>query len=224
MIHDMGEERDPLRFAAGSNVRKLRDQDLGLDDGGYALDRFYCASTNAHDHSETIQLKLPKHVKVLINQFVGNDELPAYRSVNDVVRDALVHRLQWIQDFYAASPALKAWIIMETTRNQLETIQAEMTAQRQLVEFFREVIDSAVADQDRTTMELITTTGTAMIQQAREPYRSQALEHLRRGYVALGMDDAALVEMVAEESADVFDPTVEIGQEMGRIMAADPHN
>ena len=26
MIHDMGEERDPLRFAAGSNVRKLRDQ------------------------------------------------------------------------------------------------------------------------------------------------------------------------------------------------------
>jgi hypothetical protein len=189
MIHDMGEERDPLRFAAGSNVRKLRDQDLGLDDGGYALDRFYCASTNAHD-----------------------------------VVHGPVHRLQWIQDFYAASPALKAWIIMETTRNQLETIQAEMTAQRQLVEFFREVIDSAVADQDRTTMELITTTGTAMIQQAREPYRSQALEHLRRGYVALGMDDAALVELVAEESADVFDPTVEIGQEMGRIMAADPHD
>lgn len=229
MIHDMSDRPDPLRFqgrgpSAGRVVAFPRPgaQDLGLDDGSYSLDDFYVASTNQHDHSETIQLKVPKHVKALLNQFVRMEDIPAYRSANDVMRDALVHRLQYLQHEYESSTALQLWITMETTRTRLETIQAEMTAQRQLVDYFREVVELAVGDQDRAMLEVITASATEFIRAAREPHRSVVLEHLRRGYLALGMDDAGLQELAAEEAADRFDPTVEIHDTMAAAMAVDP--
>lgn len=227
-VHDMGDAPDPLRFQGRgdqTNVRYIQprgsssgaggssSRDLGLDDGSYSPDDFYVASTNQHDHSETTQLKLPKHVKALANQFVNNEEIPAYRSVNDVIRDALVHRLQYLQHEYHASPALQLWITMETTRTRLETIQAEMIAQRQLVDYVREVVDQAVENRDPAMLELIATSGTEFVRTAREPHRGTVLDHLRMGFKSLGLDDAALQELAAEETADRFDPSVEIHEE-----------
>lgn len=222
-VHDMGDASDPLRFrarTAQTNVRYIRPEDaqagardLGLDDGAYSPDDFYVASTNQHDHSETVQLKLPKHVKALANQFVNNEEIPAYRSVNDLVRDAMVHRMQYLQHEYHASPALQLWITMETTRTRLETIQAEMTAQRQLVDYVREVVEQAVENRDPAMLELIVTSGTEFVRAAREPHRSTVLDHLRMGYTALNLDDTALRELAAEEAADRWEPSVEIHEE-----------
>jgi hypothetical protein len=236
-IQDMGDTPDPLRFqgrgqASSNNVRHIHTEsasgrtnarELGLDDGAYSLDDFYVASTNQHDHSETIQLKLPKHVKALVNQFVGMEDLPALRSANDVVRDALVHRLHYLQHEYGASDALRLWITMETTRTRLETIHAEMIAQRQLVEYVREVVDQAVESRDPAMLELIATSGTEFVRSAREPHRSSVLEHLRMGYTALGMDDSALQELAGEETADPFDPTVELHDAMHDAMRGEPH-
>ena len=213
---DMGNAPDPLR----SNVRPIRAgargqaarvdaAELGLDDGKYSPDEFYCASTNEHDHSETIQLKLPKHVKAQLNELIRTGRVPAYRSPNDALRDGLVHRLHFLQHEYELPPALEFWVTTERTRARLETIQAEMAAQRQLVDHVREVVETAVQEQDRAMLEVIVTQVGDFIDVAREPHRGAVIEHLRVGYRSLGMNDAALAELAAVETGDGFDVSIE---------------
>lgn len=67
----------------------------GTKDSEYDVGKFYTRATNAHDHSSNIQLPLPKELKGHIQTIVNNGVFP-YTSVQAFVRDAIVHRLEWI--------------------------------------------------------------------------------------------------------------------------------
>lgn len=190
---------------ADAQVRHTHDPSYDLDDGSYSPDAFYVASTNSHDHSETAQVKMPKHLKRLISQFIQDASIPAYKSANDVIRDALVHRLRYLATEYQQSGAMERWVTQETARQRLETIRAELESQRQLVEFARETTQVAVDEHDPTVLEEVALSMSEFLKVAREPHKSNVIEHLRVGFHALGMD-MGLIEGLAgvEEDSPAF--------------------
>lgn len=68
-----------------------------LAQNGYAKDKIYTRSTNGHDHSETLYVKLSPALMAVITEAV--EKVGEYRSKADVVRDALIHRMHDVQDW-----------------------------------------------------------------------------------------------------------------------------
>lgn len=71
-----------------------------LAQSGYAKDKIYTRSTNGHDHSETLYVKVSPALMAVIAECV--EKVGEYRSRADVVRDALIHRAhdinEWMKD------------------------------------------------------------------------------------------------------------------------------
>ena len=62
------------------------------DRTAYSVTRFYTRATNAHDHSRNVQVPMPSDIHAEIMRWVGI--IPEYRSAQDVIRDAVRHRIQ----------------------------------------------------------------------------------------------------------------------------------
>lgn len=191
-----------------AEIRKSFD----FDDGSYDIEQFYVASTNRHDHSDSIALKLPKHVRVMINQFVAQQDIPAYKTANDLFRDAIVHRLHWLFTHYQAPERLQEWIEVETARASMDVIRAEFHAQDEVSEAVKEMIEIATARNDKSAMEEVVISCGPMLRRIKEPTRTDVIHRLRVGWVQLGMDLVDLEALLSnDEGRVVGDMVVEIG-------------
>ncbi len=70
--------------------------DSGLPD--YDPDKIYTASKDQQGHSHTLRINIPDYLVARLAELVQSKAIPAYRTKEDFVRDAIVHRLAWIQD------------------------------------------------------------------------------------------------------------------------------
>lgn len=64
---------------------------------GYDETRFYMRSTDGKGHSENIQAKLSPAMVNELQALIHRGELP-YRTVQDFIRDACVHRAKYLND------------------------------------------------------------------------------------------------------------------------------
>lgn len=70
---------------------------------GYSIDNFYTRSTDGRGHSENVQAKLSPAMIGEINALVHSRELPGYKTVQDFIRDACVHRAKYVSDLLRSS-------------------------------------------------------------------------------------------------------------------------
>lgn len=66
--------------------------------GGYDPRKFYTKATDSRGHRESINLKVSPAIARLLSEIVQSRAVPAYKTVGDVVRDAIVHRLHWLDE------------------------------------------------------------------------------------------------------------------------------
>ncbi len=64
----------------------------------YSPDKFYIKATDDHGHSELVHLKVPPGVLSAIAQIVQSRAIPEYRTSQDLIRDAIIHRLHYLRD------------------------------------------------------------------------------------------------------------------------------
>lgn len=67
---------------------------------GYDIDNFYTRSTDGKGHSENVQAKLSPAMVGELSALINRRELP-YRTVQDFIRDACVHRAKYVSDLLA---------------------------------------------------------------------------------------------------------------------------
>ena len=65
---------------------------------GYSPFNFYTSSQDKDGNSETYHIKLPKYLVPRLQEL--KEQFPAYRTVNDIFRDALRHRERFLADNY----------------------------------------------------------------------------------------------------------------------------
>lgn len=109
----------------------------------YSPERFYTRSTNSHDHSVNRQVKLSPGLDAVCHYAV--ETVPEYRTVQDVIRDALVHRLHEIDSWPDDHPAF-AKLLTETRQAQLDKITAQRKDWRLVISTLDDTLGMLITD------------------------------------------------------------------------------
>lgn len=83
-----------------------------VETSGYREDRFYTRSVDADGHGQKLNLRVPQGIDSQMYAAVA--EIPEYRTIHDLIRDAVLHRLEYLQKRYSLSH--KAQIMLSRER------------------------------------------------------------------------------------------------------------
>ena len=103
-----------------------------INERGYREERFYTRSLNAKDHGEKIQMKVPQGLDS--QMYAAVSQIPEYRSIQDLVRDAIVHRLEFLQKRYNLGDDARRTL-------ELERLQADRERRAQEADIMQSSVD-----------------------------------------------------------------------------------
>lgn len=117
------------------------------EDGWYDPNKFYTRSEDKHHHSSKLTLNISKTTMGNMQTLVAGGKIPQYRSVADVVRDAITHRVYTI-----GRKIDDGEVLADTTVSMLQAESDHFIAQakdmEQLLASTREVLDIALGRED----------------------------------------------------------------------------
>jgi hypothetical protein len=120
---------------------------LATPEHDYSPARFYTRSTNQFDHSQTVQTGFPREVMALVSKIVHAGVVPEYRSNQDFIRDAVVHRLHQIATFLD-DPAMDYTLTIERVQCILDQRAADIAALDRMAESIEDLAGRALTDQN----------------------------------------------------------------------------
>lgn len=137
----------------------------------YSPEKYYTYSVDARGHKETIRVPFPPSVYGRIGELIASKRVSQYRTPQDFIRDAVIHRLEYLNDF------LKDVGIADTIKHEMLLSQVEDEARQQrqlesLVKRTAEELEIAYGRQDRTMMKSIFERVENFIDDIRDPYRT----------------------------------------------------
>lgn len=140
-------------------------------EGSYSPDNYYTYSVDGKGHKEKYNLPVPPSVYGRIGELIASKKVAQYRTPQDFIRDAIIHRLAYLNDF------LKDAGIAEAIKHEmlLSQIEDQARTQRQLeslVTRTQEELELAYGRQDRVMMKSIFERVEYFINDVREPYHS----------------------------------------------------
>jgi hypothetical protein len=71
-------------------------EDWGTETIGYSEYNFYTNAVDKKGHGTVAHTKYPDYMLAVVSEIVQSKEIPQYRTQGDVMRDALFHRLVWL--------------------------------------------------------------------------------------------------------------------------------
>lgn len=86
----------------------------------YDPEKFYTRSKDKQGHSSTIRVNIPDYLMANLAGLVQSKLIPAYKTREDFVRDAIVHRFAWVTDQLANTPLASRF---EAERQRLAMIE-----------------------------------------------------------------------------------------------------
>lgn len=108
----------------------------------YSPDKFYTRATNQKGFKDNIRLSLPPEMLGQIQAWVQGKEIPAYKTQQDFVRDAIFHRLKFLAG-WKGTPAQQKAIERSLYRERLAHLHEEMETNDEIVAGLRESINQA---------------------------------------------------------------------------------
>lgn len=84
----------------------------------YSADRFYTDATDKHGVSAKMQITIPPSLHGEISELIASRNVPNYRTMADFGRDAVFHRLKYLEQHYELTPALEQLILRMQTVNE----------------------------------------------------------------------------------------------------------
>lgn len=123
-------DRRHLKAVAGSadfdtwqtTARRETRMDSEYDPTEYSLDQFYVRTTNRHDHSQQVNVRIPPDVYAMVMELV--DPIPYYSSFQAFIRDAIVHRAHYLAH-EAENLDVMEWLVLEMASAKNEMLEAE---------------------------------------------------------------------------------------------------
>lgn len=153
----------------------------GLDAGHqYDPDQFYTRSTNKHDHSFRLELRIPPYVQGLMAEAV--DHIPLYRSMADMARDAIVHRLHILGPEWL-TPNSIAQLDLEMRLTRIEQRKVRLDFMAEMLNGHRDVLERAYEAKDAEELSNALADTEDDIEALGEPYKGK-LQELAKEYRA----------------------------------------
>jgi len=162
-----------------------------VDETGYRADRFYTRSVNADGHGEKLSVRVPQGIDSQMHAAVA--AVAQYHSLHDLIRDAVVHRLEWIQRSYQLGDGARRML-------ELQRIEAEMEARTQESQSMSSAVKNLEAklqgfwdEQDYAMLAEELSKGVELYEWLREPYKSRAVSIITR-FKAMGREAIAKMQ------------------------------
>lgn len=142
-----GSEELPMARAAGG------DDPFNFEKRGYSEDKFYVRSTGpGGEQGEAKYLKISPSILGAIAKIVYTKEFPQYRTDADFIRDAIVHRLKYINDRIADEDVDKRFY-PHIRVSQIEAKQQMMAETMHMINMHEESMRMAVENEDWGVLE-----------------------------------------------------------------------
>ena len=156
----------------------------GLDGWGtskqsqYSPDSFYTRSINKHDHSFHLRVNLPPDVHTKMCELVGTKTIQEYRSVPDIVRDAVVHRLKWLEEhgYFNAENVLTDEMELSIIANE----RSRRETRAKIVEDATAELDDAMRDGDVGHLKRRLPQVEELAQTLPQPYQGRLMDLVMR--------------------------------------------
>ena len=132
----------------GGGPRKGRHPGKGLNPetrDGYDVDEFYTRRTDQRGLDKELRVGIAPGWHYLAHAL--KEEFPAYRTVADLMRDALVHRLHYLQE-NIDSPTLKAKVEVALAQSRLEARRQELDDMQRLIKDGEEALRRGIEMED----------------------------------------------------------------------------
>lgn len=168
---------DPATEAehAGTNYREDGETDVWAVVGrrGYSEHRFYTRSVNSHNHGERTTIRIPQGFDSLLHSIVR--EVPEYGHLNDMIRDALVHRAEYIQRRYKLNPETQRLLELERLRADSDRRAQDIATMRATVDDITAKLQDAWDGGDYGMFAQELDEADELIDWLREPYTSRVV-------------------------------------------------
>lgn len=123
-----------------------RDDTWQIASTNYDADHVYVRSSDGHGNYEQLRnVKISPALAAVLHEVISRGDLPDYRSISDVVRDALVHRLWYIQH---ANHKIAAAVNAEIIASEIATKVARNQARADTIRLYVEQLATFEQDED----------------------------------------------------------------------------
>lgn len=115
----------------------------------YSVETFYTASTQGKGSDRTtLRANVDAGQMRYMSSIVQRQIVPAYQTVQDIVRDAVAHRLWWLSHHYDV-PGLKQVVSIYINAAKMRTLEIELESQRDYVDSAERTLASTRRMKDR---------------------------------------------------------------------------
>jgi len=122
-----------------------------FDDTTYSLEDFYTKSVDSRGHREMTRVAFPPNVLSTLSTIVQSGKIPAYRTVQDVIRDAVLHRIWWLEKYalkesygiidYASLKMMRLQQFIENSLKEGQRMEAIVINAEKALEYYRSLRD-----------------------------------------------------------------------------------
>lgn len=121
---------------------------FSFEDRGYSVDGFYTRSTGPNkEPGETKYLKISPTILGAISKVIYSRDFPSYRTDADFIRDALVHRLKYINTLLQDG-GIEKQLGTHVKLSRIEARALEMAEMEQMLNLHEETMRTAVESGD----------------------------------------------------------------------------
>jgi hypothetical protein len=173
-------------YLGGGKAVGPSEMEDGREKHSYSEGNFYIASTDRHHQSGTVRWevgRLPRWLIAEVMRWIDSDLTP-YRTIPDLVRDAIYHRTHQLREF-EADPSFD-WGAYETHQRILERARKTQESDAQIKDI-EQALTSTLSAGDVDGYKEILEDATRMVPTLREPFAGRlratvnaAEEHLSK--------------------------------------------
>lgn len=155
----------------------LEDDAWGLERPGYSPTKFYTGASDAQGRMSSYRINVPLSIGMELRRLIESREIAAYQTVNDIVRDALTHRLHYLAEQRKMDRLERHNIAYQLTSDQ-ERRRAEMHSLDEFIDQTAQTIQLARAKGDVMVLREVVEEAQEAAKAIREPYRGRLLKLL----------------------------------------------
>lgn len=120
-----------------------------LNDPTYDVERFVTA---AGQDSTVVRVRLPNNYLSRLREIVASRSIPEYKTLEDIIRDGLHHRLHWVNNDHHFK-GLRGDLIQMEILSQNELVNTSIALKGEALNSTRETFERAAAKQDKATCQ-----------------------------------------------------------------------